>query len=84
MNEVKDLKNVYSLDWKELSTKALEHTKDIRKYRVYKEFYNKYMDIQPKRIKGLYLVKYQDGLVNFAVVMIDLLYINRTIRNNDK
>ena len=45
MNEVKDLKNVYSLDWKEISTKALEHTKDTHKYRVYKEFYNKYMDI---------------------------------------
>ena len=45
MNEVKDLKNVYSLDWKELSTKALEHTKNTHKYRVYKEFYNKYMDI---------------------------------------
>ena len=45
MNEVKDLKNVYSLNWKEISTKALEHTKDTHKYRVYKEFYNKYMDI---------------------------------------
>lgn len=45
MNEVKDLKNVYSLDWKELSTKALDHTKNTHKYRVYKEFYDKYMDI---------------------------------------
>ena len=47
MNEVKDLKNVYSLILEGAFNKSIKTPipKDTHKYRVYKEFYNKYMDI---------------------------------------